>query len=64
MVKCLTADQGIANSISDWSRTFVAIGHKIVSTAILLPSVTSESMYTKYCLTTLSGLPREGGKVN
>ena len=46
--------------------TFVEINSEILPTLILLPliqivlmSVTSESTFTKYLLTTLSSLPRE-----
>ena len=34
----LTADPGVASSISAWSHTFVEIDHEIISTVILLPS--------------------------
>ena len=37
-VTCLTADQGVASWILDWSHTFVEIDHEIISMAILLPS--------------------------
>ena len=38
---CLTADSGVASSILAQSHTFLEIGHEIISTAILLPSVDS-----------------------
>ena len=34
----LTADPGVMSLIQAWSHTFVEIGHKIISTVILLPS--------------------------
>ena len=34
---CLTADPGVASSISARSHTFVEIDHEIISTVILLP---------------------------
>ena len=37
----LTADSGVASSIPARSRTFVEIGHEIISTVILLPSAES-----------------------
>ena len=37
----LTADPGVASSISARSHTFVEIDHKIISTVILLPSAES-----------------------
>ena len=46
-VKCLatdaslTADPGVASSISARSHTFVEIDHEIISTVILLPSAES-----------------------
>ena len=62
-VTCLTADPGVASLIPALSHTFMEIDREIISSAILLPSsdsmiqegllpVTSESMCTKYCLTT------------
>ena len=61
-VLCLTADSGVASSISAWSHTFLEIDHEIISRAILprhfpliqdrLLSFTSEIMCTQYCLTT------------
>ena len=53
--RCLTADPGVVSWIPARSHTFVEIGYEILSMAILLPaadSVTSESMCTKYWLTT------------
>ena len=38
---CLTADPGVASSISARSHTFVEIDHEIISTVILLPSADS-----------------------
>ena len=38
---CLTANLGVASSISAWSHTFVEIDHEIISTSILLPSAES-----------------------
>ena len=69
----LTADPGVASSITARSNTFVEIDHEIISTVILLPSaesfkkgccqlqgsVTRESMCTKYWLTARSSLPRK-----
>ena len=63
----LPADSGVASSIPVRSHTFMEIDHEIISTAYLLLaliqegllSVTSESMYMKYWLTTLSSLPRK-----
>ena len=37
----LTADPGVASSISARSHTFVEIDHEIISTVILLPSAES-----------------------
>ena len=37
----LTADPGVASSISAWFHTFVEIDHGIISTVILLPSAES-----------------------
>ena len=34
----LTADQGVASSITAWSHTFVEIDYERISTVILLPS--------------------------
>ena len=54
-----TAGPGIVSLIPAWSHTFLEIDHEIISTVILLLliqegllSVTSESMCTKYWLTT------------
>ena len=69
----LTADPGVASSIPAWSHTFVEVGHEIISTVILLPSViplnhyelqgllsvTSESMCTNYWITSCSSLSRK-----
>ena len=38
---CLTADPGVASSITVRSHTFVEIDHEIISTVILLPSADS-----------------------
>ena len=38
---CLTADPGVASSISTWSHTFVEIDHEIISTVIFIPSTDS-----------------------
>ena len=38
---CLTADPGVASSISARFHTFVEIDHEIISTVILLPSADS-----------------------
>ena len=54
-VTCLTADPGVASSITTQSHSFVEIDHEIISAVILLLlliqegllSVTSESMFTK-----------------
>ena len=35
---CLTADPGVASSISAWSHTFVEKDHEIISMVIPLPS--------------------------
>ena len=65
---CLTADPGVASSITVRSHNFVEIDHEMISTVILLPSadfiqeglsVTSESMCTNYWLTACSSLPRK-----
>ena len=53
---CVTADPGVGSLTPVQSRTFVEIDHKMISVAILLqsaesrrlPSVTCESMCTKY----------------
>ena len=45
---CLTADPGVASSIPAWSHTFVEIDHKIISTAILLPSADSRRVVVSY----------------
>ena len=67
-VKCLatdaslTADPGVASSISTRSHTFVEIHHEIISTVIdsrRVLSVTSVSMCTKYWLTACSSLTRK-----
>ena len=68
---CLAAIPGVASSIPARSHTFAEIDHEIISTVILLLpliqegllSVTSESMCTKYWLTTCSNLPRKKGMV-
>ena len=39
--RSLTADPGVASSISVQSHTFVEIDHEIISTVILLPSTES-----------------------
>ena len=38
---CLTADPGVASSITVRSHTFVEIDHEMISTIILLPSADS-----------------------
>ena len=38
---CLTADSGVASSITVRSHTFVKIDHEMISTVILLPSADS-----------------------
>ena len=38
---CLTADRGVASSISVRSYTFMGIDHEMISTVILLPSTDS-----------------------
>ena len=38
---CLTADPGVASSITVRSHTFVEIDHEMISTVILLPSADS-----------------------
>ena len=48
MVTCLTADPGVESSIPAWSHTFVEIDHKIISTAILLPSADSRRVVVSY----------------
>ena len=56
----LTVDPGVVSLIPAQSHTFVEIDHEIISTAIFLLlliqewflSITSESMCTKYWLTT------------
>ena len=63
----LNADPEIGSSISALSHTFMEMDHEIFSMVILplpliqegLLSVTSESMCTKYWLTTLLSLPRK-----
>ena len=45
---CLTADPGVASLITDQSNTFVEIDHKIISTAILLPSSGSRRVVVSY----------------
>ena len=60
LVASLTADTGVASSIPAQSHTFVEIDHERIYTVIPfllriqegLLSVTSESMRTKYWLTT------------
>ena len=37
----LTADPGVASSITTWFHTFVEIDHEIISTVLLLPSTES-----------------------
>ena len=59
LVTSLTADPGVVSLIPARSHIFVEIDHEIISTAILLLlliqegllSVTSESMCTKYWIT-------------
>ena len=56
---CLTADPGVASSISARSHTFVEIDHEIIPTVIVflrliqegMLSVTRDSMCMKYWLT-------------
>ena len=43
---CLTADPGVASSISVRSHTFVEIDHEIIPTVILLPSA---DLFKKGC---------------
>ena len=43
---CLTADPGVASSISARYHTFVGIDHEIISTVILLPSA---DLFKKGC---------------
>ena len=50
-VMCLTADPGVTNSISGWSRTFLEIDHEIISLAFLLPSRKTHPDMTKKLLT-------------
>ena len=45
---CLTADPGVASSISTRSHTFVEIDHEIISTTILLPSADSRRVVVSY----------------
>ena len=45
---CLTADPGIASSILGLSHAFVEIDHKIISTAIFLPSTDSRRVVVSY----------------
>ena len=53
-VKCLTADMyltadpGVASSISAQFHTFVEIDHEIISMAILLPSADSRRVVVSY----------------
>ena len=47
-VVCLIADPGVASSIPAPSHTFVEIGHKIIFTAILLPSTDSRRVVVSY----------------
>ena len=64
---CLTADPGVTISIPARTHTFMEIDHEILSKVITslrlfqegLLSVTSESMSTKYWLTSKSSLPRK-----
>ena len=44
---CLTADPGVASSITVRSHTFVEIDHEMISTVILLPS--ADSFHKKGC---------------
>ena len=72
LVRCLTADPGVASLIQTQSHTFTEIDHEIISTTILLPSADSRrvvvsykrSMCMNYLLTTLSSLPRKKSVVS
>ena len=45
---CLTADPGVARSISARSLTFMEIDHEIISTIILLPYADSRRAVVSY----------------
>ena len=45
---CLTADPGIESLIPAWSYTYAEIDHKIIATAILLPSTNSRKVVVGY----------------
>ena len=45
---CLTADPGVVRSIPAQSYTFLEIDHRIISTAILLPSADSRMVVVSY----------------
>ena len=45
---CLSADPGVANSISTQSHFFVEIDHEIIPMAILLPSADSRKVVVSY----------------
>ena len=47
-VRCLTADPGVMSLILGGSHTFVAIDHKIISTAIPLTSADSRRIVVSY----------------
>ena len=47
-VTCLTADPGVVSSIAARSHTFMEIDHKIISTAIFLPSADSRRVVVSY----------------
>ena len=47
-VRCLTADPGVMSLILGGSHTFVAIDHKIISTAIRLASADSRRVVVRY----------------
>ena len=42
----LTADPGVISLITEWSHTFVEIGHEIISIVIILPSA---DLFKKGC---------------
>ena len=44
----LTADPGVESLIRERSHTFVEIDHKIISTAIFLPSPDSRRVFVSY----------------
>ena len=48
LVKCLTADPGVESLIPAQSHPFLEIDHKIISTAILLPSADSRRVVVSY----------------